>query len=226
MLDTRRSIETPEGVELGLRIAGPAARGYAWLIDLLIRFALYFALASVLGVLGRFGLGLFLIIIFVIEWFYPVVFELYNGGATPGKRTMGIKVVHDDGTEVNLSSSLLRNLLRSVDFLPVLYGLGLIFMLFNKDFKRLGDITAGTIVIYQEKSSVVSDIPVVTPHAPAIALNADEQKAIIQFAERQSSFTEQRGHELANIIQDVTHSRDYMGVKRLLQYANWMLGRR
>jgi uncharacterized RDD family membrane protein YckC len=226
MLDTRRSIETPEGVELGLRLAGPIVRGYAWMIDLLIRFAVYVAFGSIVGILGHFGQGLYLIFIFLMEWFYPVVFELYNKGATPGKRSMGIKVVHDDGTEVTLQSSLLRNLLRSVDFLPVFYGVGLISMLFNREFKRLGDITAGTIVIYQDKLSDASDIMSMAPRSPPVPLTPLEQKAIIQYAERVNLFTPQRSSELANILENITQEKDEKGVKTLLQYANWMMGRR
>ncbi|VAW98530.1 INTEGRAL MEMBRANE PROTEIN (Rhomboid family) [hydrothermal vent metagenome] len=227
MLDTRRSIETPEGVELGLRLAGPVVRGYAWIIDVLIRTALYTGIWVVfLLVMGKFGMGLALIAVFLVEWFYPVVFELYNMGATPGKRSMGIKVVHDDGTEVTLQSSLLRNLLRAVDFLPFLYGFGLLSMMFNRDFKRLGDLTAGTIVIYTDKLSEVSNIKKMSPLMPPISLAAPEQKAIIQYAERLDLFTPQRCSELANILEEVTHEKDEKGVQRLLQYANWMMGRR
>lgn len=226
MLDTRRSIETPEGVELGLRLAGPVVRGYAWMIDLLIRFAVYTALGTVISIFGAFGQGLYFIIIFLMEWFYPVVFELYNNGATPGKRSMGIKVVHDDGTEVILQSSLLRNLLRSVDFLPLFYGVGLISMLFTRDFKRLGDITAGTIVVYQDKLSEASDIVSLAPKTPPVPLAPLEQKAIIQYAERVKLFTPQRSSELANILEDVTHEKDEKAVQSILQYANWMMGRR
>ena len=226
MLDTRRSIETPEGVELGLRLAGPVVRGYAWMIDLLIRFAVYIALGTVMGIFGNFGQGLYLIFVFLMEWFYPVVFELYNNGATPGKRSMGIKVVHDDGTEVTLQSSLLRNLLRSVDFLPVLYGIGLMSMLFNRDFKRLGDITAGTIVVYQDKLAEASDIISLAPRTPPVPLTPLEQKSIIQYAERVKLFTPQRSSELANILEGVTQEKDEKAVQNLLQYANWMMGRR
>jgi len=226
MLDTRRSIETPEGVELGLRLAGPVVRGYAWIIDVLIRIAIYIVIGIVFGLMGNFGSGLAMIAIFLVEWFYPVVFELYNLGATPGKRSMGIKVVHDDGTEVILQSSLLRNLLRAVDFLPFMYGFGLMSMMFNRDFKRLGDITAGTIVIYTEKLTEASDIKKLSPQMPPVSLAAHEQKAVIQYAERLDLFTPQRGSELANILQTVTHEKDEKGVQRLLQYANWMMGRR
>jgi len=226
MLDTRRSIETPEGVELGLRLAGPVVRGYAWIIDVLIRTAIYIGIWIVFGVLGKFGVGLALIAMFIVEWFYPVIFELYNLGATPGKRSMGIKVVHDDGTEVTLQSSLLRNLLRAVDFLPLLYGFGLLSMMFNRDFKRLGDLTAGTIVIYTDRLGEASNIKKMSPQTPPISLVASEQKAVIQYAERLDLFTPQRCSELANILHEVTHEKDEKGVQRLLQYANWMMGRR
>ena len=226
MIDTRRPIQTPEGVELGLRVAGPVPRAYAWIIDLFIRTAVYIVLAIVLSMLGKLGMGLFLIAIFLLEWFYPVFFELYTQGATPGKRSLGIKVVNDDGTEVTLQSSLIRNLLRGIDFLPFLYGFGLITMLFNQDFKRLGDYAAGTIVIYQDKLKDAASIIQEAPKTPPVPLSANEQKAVVQFAERIQLFTPQRCSELANILSNITRQTNEQGVKRLLQYANWMMGRR
>ena len=65
MLDTTRSIETPEGVVLQFKIAGPIVRALAWVIDLLIRAVIYFIVALFLGYLQSFGTGLFLIIIFL-----------------------------------------------------------------------------------------------------------------------------------------------------------------
>ncbi len=226
MIDTRRPIQTPEGVELGLRVAGPVARAYAWLIDLFIRIAIYIVLSLVFSILGNFGMGLFMIVVFLLEWFYPVFFELYQQGATPGKKSLGIKVVNDDGTEVTLQSSLIRNLLRGIDFLPFLYGFGLVTMLFNKDFKRLGDFAAGTIVVYQDRLGKAAEIIQEPPRTPPVALTATEQKAVIQFAERINLFTIQRCSELANILSTITKATNEQGVKRLVQYANWMMGRR
>ena len=40
----------------------------------------------------------------------------------------------------NRIGALTRNLLRAVDFLPFLYAFGLVAMLLNRDFKRLGDL--------------------------------------------------------------------------------------
>ena len=226
LIDTRRPIETPEGVELGLRVAGPVVRAYAWMIDLLIRAGVYIAFAIAFSMLGKLGMGLFLIIIFLLEWFYPVYFELYKQGATPGKRAVNIKVVNDDGTEVTLQSSLIRNLLRGADFLPFMYGFGLASMLFSRDFKRLGDLAAGTIVIYQDKIREAASILQESPRTPPVPLSAAEQKAIIQFAERLQQFTPQRCSELANILTDLSGATNENAVKSLLQYANWMMGRR
>jgi uncharacterized RDD family membrane protein YckC len=108
----------------------------------------YIGLIFILPKFGNFGLALFRISLFAMEWFYPVVFELAWKGSTPGKRWLGLRVVMDNGTPITGRASLLRNLLRVVDFAPFMYGFGLLAMLFNRDFKRWGDMAAGTIVVY------------------------------------------------------------------------------
>jgi uncharacterized RDD family membrane protein YckC len=77
-----------------------------------------------------------------------VLFELSPWAATPGKRALGLKVVMDDGLPVTPAASLIRNLLRAADFLPFLYAAGLISMLVRADFKRLGDLAAGHVVVH------------------------------------------------------------------------------
>ena len=84
MIDTLCAQETPEGVELEFSPAGPVPRALAWIVDAGIRCALYLALASALHGLGRVGLGLTLLTLFLLEWFYPVGFEVLAGGQTPG----------------------------------------------------------------------------------------------------------------------------------------------
>jgi uncharacterized RDD family membrane protein YckC len=151
LLDTVRLNETPEGVDLGLTVAGPVPRAAAFAMDFGIRFVLFLMLAPLMALSGV-GVGLVLIGAFLLEWLYPVAFEVWSG-ATPGKRAMGLAVVHDDGTPIGLPASLVRNLLRTVDFLPVFYGVGLIASLADPDFRRLGDLAAGTLVIHAPKGS-------------------------------------------------------------------------
>ena len=100
LLDTRRLVETPEGIDLILRPAGLMPRALAFGIDLLIRGAILLAAFIVLGLLGQFGAGLGTILYFLVNWWYPVLFEVLYQGRTPGKKVMGLRVVHDDGTPV------------------------------------------------------------------------------------------------------------------------------
>ena len=223
MLDTYRAIETPEGVELRLRVAGPVVRSLAWVIDLLIRGGVYFVLAIVLSQLGKFGIGLLLLSLFLFEWFYPVLFEVYRHGQTPGKRALGLRVVDDDGSPVNWSASMIRNLLRFVDFLPVMYGFGLVSMLLHADFKRLGDIAAGTRVVYQDGKSQPPTVPDDAAQAPRQRLTLDEQRAVISFAERARSLSPERTAELAGIV--APQATPTAAIHQLYATANWLLGK-
>ena len=100
MLDTVRTVPTPEGIELSLKVAGPMPRARAWLLDLLIRLAILLVLGIMLGALGKVGGALMLLIAFVLEWAYPVLFEVLRQGQTPGKRACDLRVLHEDGTPV------------------------------------------------------------------------------------------------------------------------------
>lgn len=226
ILDTHRAIETPEGVELQLRVAGPVARALAWLIDFLIRLAVYYAGMMALVSFGNFGFGVFLILIFLLEWLYPVVFEVYHQGRTPGKQVMGIQVVSDNGTPVGWGAATVRNLLRVVDFLPLFYGVGLMSMLMNRDFKRLGDLAAGTRVVYRAADQVSSAVPAAPPQAFPLPLRLDEQRAVIAYAERLPRLTDERAEELADILTPVIRLAGRPAMERLVQTANWLLGKR
>ena len=73
---------------------------------------------------------------------------------TPGKKSQGIYVCHDDGTPITLSASMIRNLLRVADFLPFMYLVGVFSVLFNRKSQRIGDMVAGTMVVYGEQDEV------------------------------------------------------------------------
>jgi uncharacterized RDD family membrane protein YckC len=228
MLDTYRPVETPEGVEIGLRVAGPVPRLYAALLDFGLRLLLYFALAVVAGNLGKSGVGLFFVAMFLIEWFYPVIFEV-QGGATPGKRRMGLLVLHRDGTPVGWTASVIRNLVRFADLLPAAYGFGLGTMLVDRDFRRLGDLAAGTVVVHREPVTAGARVPTAPPLRPPVPLSLDEQRAVIEFAERLGTWPAARSAELAALLAPLTaatHPQDPEGVQRLVGMANWLLGRR
>ena len=88
VLDTVVLTETPEGILLELRPAGLSARCYAFLLDWMIRIGIVMAAASMAQFMKGFGTGSLLILMFALEWLYPVIFELTRWGATPGKRAV------------------------------------------------------------------------------------------------------------------------------------------
>ncbi len=224
MLDTLHVVDTPEGVDLSLRVAGPVARAFAWLVDSGVRAAIWAAMAIALGSLGRFGGGLFLVSSFLIWWLFPVIFEVYANGRTPGKRLLGLQVVHEDGTPVGWNASMIRNLLRFVDFLPMFYAVGLGAMLIDRSFRRLGDLAAGTLVVYAEPARTSGTaVPEASPLAPPLPLGLEEQRAVIAFAERAPFLTPERAAELAAIPQPLLADGDPR--QRLVRMAAWLSGR-
>jgi uncharacterized RDD family membrane protein YckC len=251
MLDTPRVVTTPEGIELTLNVAGPVARARAWVIDALIRVVAYIALATAAAAFGGFGTGITLLFLFSAEWAYPVLFEVFWNGATPGKRACHLRVLHDDGTPVSWRASVIRNTIRAVDFLPFMYGFGLISCLLNRDFKRLGDLAAGTVVVYVPPSlalspalraatSAVARHPFVetlaVPHAirganhatkHPVPLRLDEQRAVINFAERRVRWSDQRANELAQHASELIEgAQGGAAVDRLVWLADEFTGRR
>ena len=199
-LDTYYQVETPEGIDLTLRPAGFFARGIAFAIDLIIRGLLMLALGILLLFLDKFGKGLMLIFFFLVNWWYMVLFEVLNQGRSPGKQLLGLRVVHADGTPIGWGASLTRNLLRFVDMLPVAYSVGLICCLSNKTFKRLGDLAAGTLVVYRETTPKAPELPQVPPIPSPIRFSLLEQRAVIGFAERHQHLSQARRDELAAIL--------------------------
>ncbi len=227
MFDTVRHYETPEGTELSLRTASVHVRFVACLLDLLIRMAIYFALAMVLGLMGAFGQGLIMIVGFIGEWFYPVLFEVYRHGQTPGKSAMRIKVVHDDGTPISWGASTLRNILRFADMQPVFtYGVGLMSTIVHSDSKRIGDIAAGTLVVYTDEKRHKYRPIEAEEWSPAIQLTLPEQQAIREFAARTESWHPERTAEIADHLEVLTQASGKDGVQKVLGMARWLEGKR
>ncbi|MCU1715710.1 RDD family protein [Pseudomonas sp. 5P_3.1_Bac2] len=224
LLDTHLRVETPEGIDLLLRPAGPTVRALAFAIDLAIRGALLGVLYVLLSLLGDFGLGLGVILLFLINWWYMVLFEVLNQGRSPGKHWLGLRVIHDDGTPIGWAASLTRNLLRAVDMLPVGYAFGLFSCLQHPAFKRIGDIAAGTLVVYREQPLKTVTLPDVPPINPPSALSLDEQRALLSFAERAAELSPARRLELATLMAEPLQVPVAQAEQQLYGIARGLLG--
>jgi uncharacterized RDD family membrane protein YckC len=224
-LDTLQRAETPEGITIALRPAGVVARFYAALIDAVLKAGLVAIASIVFNQFGRMGLGALLIVAFVVEWFYPVLFELSASGATPGKKSLGLTVVMDTGLPITPAASVLRNVLRSVDFLPFLYAFGLIAMLCRPDFKRLGDLAASSLVVHARDVALHGAVPAAEPVAPARPLSTVQQVALTTWAGRFHKLTPERLDELALLAKGLGLEHRVQPRLALLSIVNRLLGR-
>ena len=226
MLDTVREVHTPEGVALRLPAAGPVPRALAWLIDFGIRMGLLMAASMVLGALDEAGMGVYLLVLFVLFWLYPILCEGLFDGQTPGKRALDLRVVSSDGAPIGWLAACVRNLMRTVDMLPFAYATGLVACLCDRHGRRLGDLVADTLVVHVAPRRIDPVLPPVPPQAPGQSLLPDEQAAIVAFGERAPRLSAARQAELAALLQPLTGTAGGEGVRRLYGIANWLLGRR
>jgi hypothetical protein len=178
---------------------------------------------------GGLGIAFWLILLFALEWLYPIVFELTPWGATPGKRAFDLRVVMDNGLPITPAAAFARNLLRVADFLPFLYAFAIVAMLTRRDCKRLGDLAAATLVVYEPRrvaGAAFAEVPAVAPARP---LTAENQAAIVALAARAPLLTVERLDELAALAAAVSGDTGRSGTQvtaRVLGVAQWVLGRR
>jgi uncharacterized RDD family membrane protein YckC len=195
--DDQLSIDTPENVTFGYRVAGIGSRFLAALVDsilivvLLALTSLLFSLLIVIleqtglisltdaaGGPGRLaawlaaGLGL---LSFVFLWGYYILFELLWNGQSPGKRWVGLRVIRTDGAPITVVESIVRNLVRLIDFLPAYYGVGVVTMFIHSQSRRLGDLAAGTLVVHDRAAITLESL---APKTAAQVPTATEGSAL------------------------------------------------
>src|SRR5882724_11574926 len=157
-------IETPERVPLHFALASIGNRFLACAIDHALQ-----ALAIILMVIGftlianysTFGeqitaapkwvKAVLIIVVFLIFSSYFAFFEWIWNGQTPGKRWLKLRVIREDGRPVTFWEAAVRNLVRTLDMMPIapipFYSIGLICVFISSRDQRVGDAMAGTVVV-------------------------------------------------------------------------------
>ena len=181
-----RQFITPEGVDLELKIASSCLRFGALLIDIILILTILalFSMAMLWAGLASGSdimVAIWMLGAFVLRTFWFIGFELGQRAATPGKRLMGIRVVARDGGRLTADAVVARNLIRELElFLPLMMlGVGAaedmvsgwtalagvawsltlsLFLLFNRDRMRMGDLIAGTWVVMARRAKLDADI--------------------------------------------------------------------
>jgi len=160
------TIETPEGVVFSYQLATPVTRSLAWAVD-----AAAIGLASSIAAKVSQAAGLLspdlanalaIALYFVISIAYGIVLEWRWRGQTLGKRLLGLRVVDAQGLRLQLPQIALRNLLRVLDMLPLLYLVGGIAALVSRKGQRLGDLAANTVVAH-ERMWLTPDLEQIAP---------------------------------------------------------------
>jgi uncharacterized RDD family membrane protein YckC len=169
--DDYLNIDTPENVAFGYSVAGIGSRFLAALVDTLLILILQIIVNMTLFLAARSFWGnlrdsdsqtliwvaaIFGLIAFAFFWGYYIFFEIIWNGQSPGKRWVGLRVIRTNGTPITLAESVIRNLVRVIDFLPAYYGVGVVTMFINEQSRRLGDLAAGTLVVY-DKATISLD---------------------------------------------------------------------
>lgn len=210
------TVITPENVTITYEMAGLGSRAAAQIVDLLLQFLVLLGLYAILFFLvmgpmrtapgsafaqffADFAVAIGLIFTFILFVGYFIYFEGLKNGQTPGKRSLGLRVVKEEGAPIDLSAAMVRNLVRIVEISLGFYFLSIVSVLLSPMYKRLGDYAAGTIVV-KERSPTI-EIPKARPvpqrqHSPtrteAVAahnvdlLTREEIEAVRRFVERRS----------------------------------------
>ena len=159
-------IDSATGVDVSHAVVGPGGRAYAFIIDWHIRLVLALAWYGTAAMLMRLGEGFgrsltiptdpdggWLLSVALpaaaIYFLYHPVLEVLMRGRTPGKRIAGLRILARDGSTPGPGALLIRNVFRLIDSFPVLYGIGLISTLLTREHVRIGDLAAGTLLVYE-----------------------------------------------------------------------------
>jgi len=208
-------IETPENLEISLPLAGIGSRFLAYLVDLAWQSVAVVAAIAVVVVRlpstwppfeknsdGTYSfpwlaIALLDVIVFGVNFFYFAAFEALWRGQTPGKRACHLRVIGDGGQALGGRGALVRNLVRTVDFLPVFYVVGVVTIFLGRRGKRLGDYAAGTMVVQEQAPSHFG-----ATRAPGAGLSEDEATLIGEFLARRASLDPGARAELARQLAD------------------------
>ncbi|HHJ15697.1 MAG TPA: RDD family protein [Gammaproteobacteria bacterium] len=161
-------VHSADGMELRLEVAELGSRSYAFIIDwhfrLLLSLAWLFGAWMLMTGAGdqtirsatfesgnHWGSYVFFLPATLIYVFYHPVLEIVMRGRTPGKRMAGIRLVTGDGQTPGVAAIIIRNLFRLVDSLPAFYAAGCVACIATRRQVRIGDMAAGTLLVYEEK---------------------------------------------------------------------------
>jgi len=201
---------TPEGVEISYRLGGVGSRLVARMLDLLVWAALAIPIVVVVVLAALDATWIEIVAVlggFSLLFGYDVLFEVYGGGRTPGKRAIGLRVIEQDGRPVGFRAAAVRSALWWIDGPLSALIVFLVSVAVTARAQRLGDLAAGTVVI-RERGERVADVAL--PQAPAdraialdtTAIGAEQLAAVADFLARRDGLLPEARAALAVALAD------------------------
>ncbi len=207
-----------DGYTTRLQIAAAGSRSYAFLIDWHIRVILAFAwwLAGTFTFAlvsssdfwtASFDLSTAYVFTVMLPtaalyFLYHPVLEVAMQGRTPGKRMAGVRLVDRNGSTPGAGALLVRNIFRIIDSIPGLYIVGLLSVMVTREHLRIGDLAAGTVLVFETQT-------------------ADEERALISTLGAEKSIDP----ALRELILDLTQRWEQLQPERRQALAKSLLAR-
>ena len=201
------SVDSVTGIDVSLPVAGPGARSFAFLIDWHIRLVLSLAWYAAAALLynARLSLaspltndahwyGAVVVPASAIYFLYHPVLELAMRGRTPGKRVAGVRIVARDGGPPSPGALLVRNVFRLIDSLPLFYCVGLVATVVTREHLRIGDMAAGTLLVYERGDA---RLPATAVGSADPRIDAQAMELVTELLERWGSLTPESRQQLA-----------------------------
>jgi uncharacterized RDD family membrane protein YckC len=162
------SLDSPTGVALHVVLAGAGARAFAYIVDWWIRLALFAAWYVLAALVYNRELSLappldpegawFAVVVAPgagLYFLYHAALEIAMRGRTPGKRIVGVRLIARDGGTPTVGALITRNVFRLIDSFPVFYGVGIAATMLTRDRVRIGDLAAGTLLVYEARNAML-----------------------------------------------------------------------
>lgn len=224
-MDRSLTVKTPESVAFSYDLAGLGSRFLAVAIDLVIQLLLLGGIIWAIALVGESAprsavtavasksmqsvtTAIVVGLMFVIFFGYFIVFEAFWNGRTPGKTMMGLRVVRDAGYPLDLTSAVIRNLVRIGEFFVAFYAISAVACVLSRENKRLGDMAAGTIVVRDAPLAALGHVMTACQSVPRSGLLTAQEYALIdQFVARRSSLAPRVRARMASQIATRVRSR-------------------
>lgn len=156
-------LDTGFNIEVSFAVSSFGRRLFAFILDLILLFFYLYLLSLFSSSLTTRLTWLSTLAFLPVVLYFPVM-EIFTNGQTVGKKAMGIQVITLEGGQASVSQYLLRWLLRVIDipflifvsifehvlpwYCSILCFFGLACIIISRKSQRIGDIVAGTMVIY------------------------------------------------------------------------------